>query len=727
MLFDPKTYKKDEDLSQAIWDFKQRSQTAYAALRDTVWPLCDKMYHSVHDPALFARWAVKAGTEHPFDVLGGAGIFDPVPFYQVEAKVPPIHEAVFGDGDVPFLCEPYPTDLRFGDAEIGELWQHAAARQRFLTAQWYGQMKMHVLGTAMIRDVAKFGNVPLLFERCVTREPLWAQRETEAGEYAFGAGAEYVTRRSVRCTPIPLADFFPDERGRSMDGVTGTACKAAAIRLMLTADELISWIIATPALGWNIPADADRESREALRAWLKKTAVIGSVTSEDDWPAQRQYEVGRRSTVPSSTSDKDDQRILLLRYYEGGDDPRHVMIAGRDGTGPVLLNQNGAKHPCRNAGIPIALIQSVPILHELFGLSTIEEIMFLAAYNNLLINLDLGNRVRSVNGIGLINPLSGLSAERMASLPGGQFEVNSMVTLDNAYKRIEVPFVNQEIQQIVSALRQQMHVTAGGVDPLLGFASGETARAAMIATEQGSRRWGGEANEIRKCLTRGGEIVDGINMQFVTRAEYFQVIGKTGAESWDTITPQAYGEKMGKVRLFLDSRPLVGNAGARAQAINNFAVTYAALPGTDLNYLRVEHAKALKLSNPDKVNLVKQNREDHENAMFLDSIKQGTPRFNEVSPADKHADHMKAHWDVEPQARQAGKAALMEWGRHYTTHGQAMGGGPGAGPQGAPSGEEAPPEGAAGPEGGMPIEAGAPAMDEFANEAAQTPELAPRG
>lgn len=735
MLFEPSTYSNDKALAEAIWDFKKRSEAVYDVLRKTVWPLCKRFYHSKHDPTLFARWARKAGTEHPFDVLGGEGIFDPVPFYQIEAKVPPIYEAVFGEGDLPFLCQPYPQDFRFEDERTGTLWLHAEERQRLLTSQWYGFLKMDLLGNPLLRDVFLYGAVPLLFEWSVTREPGWAQRTDKEGKWGFRTADNYQMRRGVKCTPIPLADFFPDERGRSLDGLTGQPCEAAAVRYMLTLDKLVSWVLATPLLKWNIPKAA-RQGRDALRAWFKEQGVIGSVTPDDDWPAQMQYEVGRRSGLPTTASSRDDQRVLLLRYYEGGDDPRHIMIAGRDGNGPVLLHQSGAEHPARNAGIPIALVQSMPILHELFGLSTIEEIAFLAAYNNLLINLDLSNRVRSVNGVTLLNPLSGLSAARMASQPGGVWEVNPMVSLDAALKRVDIPFVSSDIQQVVAQLRQQMHVTAGGVDPLLGFPSGETARAAMIATEQGSRRWGAEAKVVRNCLTRCGEIMDAINMQHITSAIHFQEVGKHGPESLQPIGPQAFTNR---VQVFLDSRVLVTNPAAQAQAMTNFAATWVSVPGTDLNRLRTEHAKALRLPDPGGFGMSRQNRQDIENELFRESIQAGDPRFGEVSQTDKHWEHWQAHWDVEQEARAAGQGALNEFVAHQQTH-QRLGGFDGAEqphrPQLAPEGQPGMPgvpgmEGGAGgapgvgPDG-MPLES-APGMNQFANAAAQTPALAPRG
>jgi len=741
MLFSGKTYKGEPqsdgtirygELSAAIWDFKQRSEGAYAALRNVLWPLCWAFFNSKNNKevyALFAKWATKyTGDQNPYDPWKGPGVFDPVPHYQVMVKVPPIHEAVFGDGDLPFLCEPFPVSMQVAQRNEGQLWLDAEIRQKRLTAQWYGDMKMHVMGDALLRDTFIFGNVPLLFEHAVGMDVDWALQEDQATGWGFKARSNSRPVRGVRCLPIPLPDFFPDEHGRSMDGVTGQACEACGVRYLITIDKLISWILGTPLLRWNIPVGA-QASRDTLREWFaKQTGVIGSVTSEDDWPAQMDVAVDRRSTTPASGGN--EQRVLMFRYFEGGEDPRHVISLGRDGQGPVILNQNAGEHPARNAGIPITLVQSIPLLNHLFGLSTIEEILMLAAYNNLLINLDLATRARASSGVGLVNPLSGLSAARMALQPGGTYDVNQMVSLDQAYKHIPIPFVNAQIHEIVQTLRQQMHVTAGGVDPLLGFASGETARASMIATEQGSKRWGDEAKVIRHCLTRGGEIVDALNQQYTTELTQFQPLGKRGMGNWVQAGPQNYGHK---VRVFLDSRELVSNPGARQQAVQTFVATWQNVQGTDIAKLRTLHAKTLKLPDPEGYNLPRQNRADVENSLFEASLQEGQPYMPEVSPSDNDWDHWNAHWDIEGAARQGGQQAFAVWANHQMAHlqkGQFDGGAraaslmapEGAGPQGEPGPMGIPPVAETGSEQGMPL-GNAAGMDQFANEAAQTPGL----
>ena len=701
--FKQETYKDLEQggaLVKGICRAKQKSENALQKLRKEVWPRGYLYYHSKHDKKMFKQATARVGRAYPFE----KAIFKPWPFQQVEASVPALRNAVLA-GDPPFRCKPYMEDEAFEDKETA--WRAAESAQHLLNCQFAEDLRIRAKMGPIIRDAKIYGTAVLRVEWFTRAGPEWKQvREGTSGPYTFkqAQNAEgqpkRVTKESrVKLVHVPIWNFFPDMRGRSINGEGDTQpCRYVVEVYTLPVDDLISWMLSSPLRGWNIP-DAMREGK-GRRARLRKhlEPITGTVSSDDDWHKFTEQEVGKRDDTGDPVDQEDRQLVRIMAFWEGGDDPRHILVAGDNNGGMVLLHDHGKNHPAVNAGIPYALVTPIPLAHELFGLSIIEELAGIVHETNALVNLHLAGLIRAINGITIVNTSSGIKAKNLLSQPGGIVETDGYVPLKECVEHIGFENPAAAIYtHTVDDLRGEATLGYGATDPMLGTSStnaGNTARGTLAQIEQGSRRWNLEAETIGESFAQVGRIMHGLNQQYITKDRYAEIASKEGAESWVTVGPKEIGLNY---RIYFDTRPVVTNEGVRTQSHINFAQIGAQFPEFNRSKWIVDHARMTHQPNPSDYTMQQFEEPQIENLLWMQ-----TGTFPNVKPGDNHGYHEDVHWEVGQEAQQRGGEALASFEQHMQSH--QMGGQPapqpGAGPQGtgAPEG----PPGQSGPPGAYP-------------------------
>jgi len=727
--FPEETYADDQKLAQGVFACLKASKAAYSILHNDVWPRGYKHYHNRHDPKMFQGTDVLPGpngTEYPLD----KAVFRPETYTQVEAKIWRLRGAILA-ADPPFKVQACISDFEFQDKDERDA--SAQSKQHLLATQWHKDIRIRKLCGPMLRDAARFGTAVLRLEWFRRASVKWQQVPRVNGEvvarvpkgtprssvtWSFetakvevpsldsGRPAEIreagpqVYEDRPRVVLVPIWNFYPDPFGRSIDGEDDSQpCRWVIELVIMPAAELASWIMATPERGWNkkfYKTDDEGQSvldKDAIRAAIDK--VKGGITADDDWVAQQQVAVGKRSKTGLRETPEDRQLVRLVMFWENNPDPRLVMVAGKAGGGDVFMHETD-QHPARLAGIPYVLIKPIPLGNELFGLSSTEQLAGLQHEINILVNLRVCALTNAVDGITLVNNNAGIYKTSILGQPRGMVDVSGYVPLDQCLHHVDFKDPGSAVYREVDELRNSALLTGGSPDPMMGNATGSdqgTARGLLSAVEQGTGRSQDEAEEVGENLSVLGQKLLRLDRQHITRTRYVRIAGKKGAAAWDVVDPSMLCDDDDVV---FNTRPVETNPTVVQQSAMNFGQLCGQMPGFPTGeYLRtmakmanMPNAEAYGTSGPDQALM--------ENAEFIN-----TGQFRNVLPTDDHPQHRMKHNTAEilAWAEAKGAQAKLAMFTHDQQHQQAMGmptsldgeGGGAAPPEAQPP--MAPPEG----------------------------------
>jgi len=723
--FDDKVYDDDGKLSAEIQQFVDDSKAATSVLRNEVWPRAYKYYHNIPDPSMFkGSDALPVGAnKSPLD----SSVFRALVHPQVENTVARLRPAIL-NADPPWRCVPYIDDAEFCDKDV--LWKYAEAMQHLLHNQWHRDAKAPWLVGPALREACLYGTCVLRVEWMRRFAPRWRQIAHVDGQaypdgvpddirekggkrtWAFG---KLTSRRPVedraRVNIVPLWNWFPDPFGRSIDGENDTQpIRGCAEMLIIPEDGLVDWIASSPRRGWNKKffKRSGEVNEKKLREMLEP--VRGGITSDDDWIKNQQVDVGKLSADGYGTTSANERLVRVYAWSENWPEPRYILSAGKPGAGLTLLDESGPQHPGLNAGIGYVLIKLIPLAHELYGLSKVEQIAGIQHEMNILVNLRISALSRSISGITIISTQGGLHAKDFLAQVGGFVELNGYYDPAKQAHHIDFKDPSSNVYREVDELHNDGTVAFGNTDPMMGNAGGgggqipDTARGLGVIVEQGTVRQTMEAEDAGLCFCQLGYKLKALDEQFITAPKYVRIAGKKGADAWDVIDPDMIGTR---VELTFDTRPVVANPALAEQKFVNFAQLWGEAPEFPRGLAMRAHAKMLRIPDAEQYGGPPVNDAEWENVEFLRSGK-----FRGVLQADAHDFHqdVMSRAEIIQAAQTKGAEAVASWNAHYEQHESfkqqgAMGAGAAAGaepppqPPGAPAPEGPPAGGEPSPQG----------------------------
>lgn len=695
--FEAKVYSnpKPDDLAAGIFRAYKASKQALQPLREVVWRRAYLFYHSCHDLTMFSRTVAK----YPFE----SAVFVPMPFQQVETSAPRLAAGVLANDPLARL-RPIIVD---GEQELEhQAMEWCRRTQALINTQLVEDVKIRRELPKWIRDAEIYGTTVLFVEWFSRTGHRWRQRRAGKGdEWDFkpqqvdGKNVKELIEDRIKVTAIPIWNFFPDPRARSLED-----CRFVIRQEIMDVDRLWSWIEASK--------DA-REWKITSKKQLEET-VMGKVTGDDDWLKARQADVGRISTDQGTGWKPTHEDKRLVRVLDWYDDDWHIILLGSEKDFLIALKEKD-KHPCKNAGKPFVLIRPTPLNNEIFGLGLIESIAGVAHQVNTLVNIRNVNLLRSLNNIILCNNLANIYAQRVMSQPAQAYDVDGSVPLDEAMKVVDWPDITGNVYLEVDYWHQQGQLTGGGSDFAQGQASRgftETARGIGYMLEAGNARYQLKVHSIGEDLGELVRVMLAIDGQYVNKTRLVEIMGDDGAGVWLPIGPDMVSRDY---RVKVDTRPAAANPSLEQQLFVNWLQIVGQWPELNRAEAILRAAKLFRQAEPRSL-LQAQNTDAHlENDLFRKTGKMGP-----VSPSEPHGYHRKTH---EQLAQDGTLGRLMSQGRedlvqefmeHYTRHLEFEGlaravpqaGGQGAEGQGAPpgGGGAAPPgaQQAGGGGGGMP-------------------------
>lgn len=693
-------YEKDDATTLAhVKRCHEASKLAYSVLRETYWRRAHMLYHNKHDLSMF-RTPIKSG-QYPYE----SDIFVPATWSQVEAMMPRIMGGLF-NCDPPARATPIVKD---GRKEVRHrLNGYAKSVSAFVHQQTHDLSRLYLPRALQpwARQSLITGFLPLFVEWERKSGLRFKQEPDGRGAWKFTPQPD-VVEEGIRVSACSPMEFFPDPWGESINGEDGTRpCGYVQRRLWPHKDEVRAWMEGAPNRKWHIKPDD-----------LEKYAVAVVTDSTGHRKILADSGMLDPSQGNQTGSVVTDKSVIPLLEHWGRD--RYVLaIHGGAGGGAIVLDEKGADHPYPGMGIPVVILQPMPLYGSLIGVSPVLTTASMQHQINCLVNLRNVNLFRRVNGTTLIHPFSGINADQYMLMPSKVYQTSGAIALDECLKQIDHPDVTSKVYDEVGYAHQQFNMAWGqgevmqGVNPK-GFDDSVRGMQMLVAsgTAQSSLKVSAYAYQLSRLL----QLIYEIDCRRVTKDSWASVMGDEGAE-YIPFDPMLLGpvtdDKTGKVlgagyAMHWECKPDLATGSELVQQL--LTLMQIAGPSGALSQgaaiLRI--ATAMKIDNPRELLTVQPQDAEAENALFM---ARGT--FPPVHADDNDMGHIGSHKELlTPQMPEAMIRALaahifdhdkqLTVKRHPSQQQQAEAEEPAGEPAGMEA--EAPPEGAP-PEGAPPEE-----------------------
>ena len=655
----PEDYEDVEKAALLVFKARRDSHEAFQPLREKKWRRAHLFYFGEHDLSMFAG--------NPSKYPWSSRLFVPTPLQQIETIAPRLATGLLADDRFvsvkPVLAANEKEEAsRFtGYAQAVEVLMHNQLTQDVRLAR---QLPMWV------RDALIYGTKWLFggWQKRVGQRYEQVETSDGSGQFEWKVTDErFLLEDHVSVTGESIWDINPDPEGTTVEN-----CAFVQREVDMSPDNLWAWIKATPEKPWKV------------RDRAKLNELLNSGKGEERYQNTMRGEAGRFSASYGGglgSSGRGQVKLHLVDHYE---DERHILVVGREG-GPnvtLLLEPN----PFPNAGKPFVRIVPTPLDSEIHGLGTIEMIEQLVHQVNSLTNLRMVNIIRATNMTGLVNVMSGLTAQQMMSQPAQFYNVTGAVNLDNCLRMESWPVVNNDARQEIDYCIQQIQMTGGASEPTMGQSdpNNRTARGIQSMIEQGAVRTAQQVHNVAESLRDMCLMMHAITHQFMTEARLERAFTPEGKQKWVTVDPRMMNRQY---QLDFNCRPEAANKALMLQQFNNMLQEFAQWGELDRSHTIKTGIKLTGVAEP--LAFLKQQTGDAEgeNMKWL-----ATGRIGDVDPADNHAYHMDVHGRIidDDMASNKGPQAEARLRQHMTMHAQYRWGQQGGGPQpeqaeGAPS------------------------------------------
>lgn len=728
---------EDWDKNDALLEGMQRGyDKSVGALRNTKWAKWRRAYlylHCMHDTDDLNAADRAVGKEYQLE----SRLFRPAFAQQVLGLQPRLKDAMRGQNP-PWRLEP--VLLNGAPEDETTCWKEVERYADYLHYQLVKELRWWSMLDPMLMDALPYGQCVVRLSHVRRKTLAWTHEAVPGSQGEMGLSpklvpqtddligvqAEEEVENGLKAKIVPPWYFLPDMDGFSIRGLNDDQpVRYVQETSKGSIERIVQEILANPLAGWQYPktiegfTDTDteelarqaaaknesalRDLEDLVRKWLEQHE--GKVDLQEDPMRKLQVEV-KKTTQKSSMVDKEDMGVVpLLTFWGAGPDPWYIVRIGGSG-GDILCKRRREQHPSLFAPIPHIIFKPMSLANELLGYGLIDLLDKLQKEENYWSNIILTAFKESMNGYTLVNKgAGGISAARLLGTPNRVVDVTNVggLPLSELIHHVERPIPNlsaalQMLQMITSEFNQTGSLSEylQGASPSL---AGGTVRGYALAVDQGSRRMNGQSDNMGLQAGEMGEVMHGINRQYLTQAREFQMVGKSGPGSIVAVTT-AMAQK--RYDIVFNTNPVVVNEGLRLQNFVSFRTVNSNAPEFQQGEAIREHAKLLNLPNPERFVKTHPTDAQLENLYFEENGMFPWP----PQKSDDHEYHDQEHAKMMPWAQTQGDPQLlMALSAHRAMHMQAMGlgGMPGMpGMPGATSGM--PPE-----QGGPPGAPGAPA------------------
>ena len=626
---------KGERAAQLVFKARKDSQEAFRPLREKKWRRAHLFYFGKHDLTMFEGNKGK----YPWS----SKLFLPTPLQQIETIAPRLAAGLLADDNYVSVT----PAMAANDAELDTRFvNYAKAVEVLLHNQLVQDVRLGRQLPMWARDGLIYGTKWLYtgWKRRVGKR--WGQVEQGDGtdKWKWQVKDQHATLIDrIDVTGESIWDINPDPNGTTVEN-----CAFIQRERDMSVDDLWAWIQGTWQLPWKV------RTRKEL------TELVTSGKGKTPYRDTMREEVGRFDTgYGSGSNGRGAPKVHLIDHYE---DDHHILVAGREGGphGVLLLEPN----PTPGAGKPFVRIVPTPLDGELYGMGLIEMIEQLVHQANSLTNLRMVNIVRATNMTGLVNTMSGLTAQKMMNQPAQFYNVNGAVQLDNCVKTIDWPVVNNDSRYEVDATLEQIRTTGGAQEPTMGQAdpSNRTARGIQSMIEQGAVRTAQMVHNVAESLRDMCVKMHLLDRQYMDSTRQTRALTPEGRQKWMTVDPRMLDRDY---VLEFNCRPEAANKQAMLQSFTNMLNIFGQWEELDRAHAIKTGIKLTGMAEP--LAFLKQQTGDAEgeNAKW-----RAVGRMPDVHPADNHAYHRQVHMRIKDagEERMNGPQAEQELRQHVMMH-----------------------------------------------------------
>ena len=698
-LFRQEQWDKNSELLDGM---ERHYQKSLKALKSTKWAKYRRAFlylhcqHNIDDVPAALR---AVGKEYFLE----SSLFRPMFAQQVLGIKPRLKDALEGQ-DPPWMVQPH--ILADGKELDSIAWEQCKNYQEYLTYQLAKQVYWRELLDPLIFDALLYTQAILRLTYKKTQEPLWQVEDNASApggravapqlapqvEGLEGVQAWGIAEERVKGELVSPFHWFPDIDGHSLRGRhDNEPVRFVQETSRTNLEDLMVEILADPLAGWQYPEDIDgkRDTKEVARAaaagdpsakaelaervmtWLSKHRGKGD--AEEDYGRKLQAEVGKLTGSARRNDEEDSDRLPLLTFWGAGPDPWYMVRVGGAG-GELLCKRRGRQHPSMFSPIPHVIYKPEGIANELFGFGLIDLLDKLQRELNAWTNITLSSFKESMNGLTILNGGLGMTAEKIRGAPDRYIAVSNPggLPLTDFMQHIErnVPEMSGALSML-KMISDECNMTGSLSEVVQGSSNmrGTPVRSYALAVDQSGKRMGGMASNMGNQAGEMGEVLHGLNRQYLLRGRWFQLPGQTGPESMRVIT-EAVAQR--KYEIAFNCKPVVVNEALQLQNHTQFGTINGAAEEFNRVAFILDHAKLLHIPNPERYVIVHPKDADMENEFFYRN-----GYFPWPAQRDDDAElHLQTHgkmadW-VNAQEQQGNPMPKTQLAMHMQTHAAQM-------------------------------------------------------